>query len=238
MTLSVPTLNYASYISQTANLIVISSNDPNYQTMLPGMIDYAEQRIYREMDPLREQVTDATTSVSSGIRTVALSTSFGNYITVDQVNILSSNSSTRYPLTFTARPFLDAAFPSGATVTGIPQFYTMTSDTQISLGPVPDQAYPIEFIGLQRPSPLSSANSSTFLTQYCPELFIAASMVFAFGYMRDFGGQADNPQGSQSWENQYKTLFPSAEAEIKRAKHQAQAWTPYSASPQATPPRT
>src|SRR6516225_3148092 len=129
----------------------------------------------------------------------------------------------------TSRPFLDAAFPSGATVTGIPQFYTMTSDTQISLGPVPDQAYPIEFIGLQRPSPLSSANSSTFLTQYCPELFIAASMVFAFGYMRDFGGQADNPQGSQSWENQYKTLFPSAEAEIKRAKHQAQAWTPYSA---------
>jgi len=189
MTLSVPTLNYASYISQTANLIVISSNDPNYQTMLPGMIDYAEQRIYREMDPLREQVTDATTSVSSGIRTVALSTSFGNYITVDQVNILSSNSSTRYPLTFTARPFLDAAFPSGATVTGIPQFYTMTSDTQVSLGPAPDQAYPIEFIGLQRPSPLSSANSSTFLTQYCPELFIAASMVFAFGYMRDFGGR-------------------------------------------------
>src|SRR6516162_5207420 len=108
MTQSTPTLWYSSYISQTANLIVISSNDPNYLTMLPGMIDYAEQRIYRELDPLREQITDATTAVSSGVRTVAVSTAFGTYLTVDQVNILSSNSSTRYPVTPVARAYLDS----------------------------------------------------------------------------------------------------------------------------------
>jgi hypothetical protein len=238
MTQSVPTLNYGSYVSQTANLIVISSNDPNYLTMLPGMIDYAEQRIWREADFLRQQVTDPTTNVSSGIRLVSTSTAFGVFITVDEVNILSSNSSARFPLVPVSRAYLDATFPSASNVTGVPEFYAMTSDTRMLLGPAPDQSYFIEFIGIQRPSPLSSANSSTYLTQYAPDLFIAASMVFAFGYMRDFGGQADNPQASQSWEAQYKQLFQSAQAEANRAKHESQAWTPYSVSPTATPPRT
>jgi hypothetical protein len=238
MTLSVPTLNYNSYVSQTANLIVISSNDPNYQTMLPGMIDYAEQRIWREADFLRQQVTDPTTSVTSGIRTVSTSTTFGVFITVDEVNIISSNSSTRYPVVPVSRAYLDATFPSGSNITGIPEFFAMTSDTRLILGPAPDQPYSIEFIGVQRPNPLSASNSSTYLTQYAPDLFIAASMIFAFGYMRDFGGQADNPQATQSWENQYKQLFQSAQAEAGRAKHESQGWTPYSVSPQTTPPRT
>jgi hypothetical protein len=238
MTQSVPTLNYTSYVSQTANLVVISSNDPNYLTMLPGMIDYAEQRIWREADFLRQQVTDPTTSLSSGIRLTATSTTFGVYITVDEVNVLSSNSSTRYALTPVSRAYLDAVYPSGSNVTGIPQFYAMTSDTAMIVGPAPDQPYSIEFIGIQRPTPLSSGNSSTYLTQYAPDLFVAASMVFAFGYMRDFGGQADNPQASQSWETQYKMLFQSAQAESGRAKHESQGWTPYSVSPQTTPPRT
>jgi len=237
MTLSVPTLNYTSYVSQTANLMVASSGDPNFLTMLPGMIDYAEQRIWRELDPLRVQITDATTLVSSGVRTVAASTTTGVFLTIDQINILSSNSSTRYQVTPVSRAYLDSAYPDGTTVTGIPQFYAMQSDTVIGLVPAPDLPYPIEFIGIQRPSPLSSGNSSTFLTQYCPDLFIAASMVFAFGYMRDFGGQADNPQATQSWENQYQMLFKSAQVEIMRGKHQGQAWTPYSPSPAATPPR-
>jgi hypothetical protein len=62
-------------------------------------------------------------------------------------------------------------------------------------------------------------------------------MVFAFGYMRDFGGQADNPQATQSWESQYKQLFQSAQMEQLRAKFQAEGWTVKSPSPIATPPR-
>jgi hypothetical protein len=221
MTQATPTLWWSNYVDQVSNLMEIQSTSSNFQTMLPGMIDYAEQRIWREMDPLRQQVGDSATSVSSGVRTVTLSTLSGVFITLDQVNILSSNSSTRYPTTPVSREVMDAIYPSGSNVTGIPQFYAMASDTVALLGPAPDQAYPIEYIGIQRPTPLSSINSSTFLTQYCPELFVAASMVFAFGYMRDFGGQSDNPQAAQSWETQYKTLFPSALQEAMRAKQLA-----------------
>jgi hypothetical protein len=50
-------------------------------------------------------------------------------------------------------------------------------------------------------------------------------MVFASGYMRDFGQQADNPQMGAAWEAQYKQLFGSAAIEQLRAKYQSENYT-------------
>lgn len=234
-------LNYTTYVSQVSNLLAIGSTDSNFQIMLPGMIDYAEQRIYRELDPLYVQVTDASASVSSGIRNLVPPTSIGTFITIDSVNIITpvgqtAANGTRVPLVPTSPETMDALWPSGQTVTGVPSLYAMRSPTLILLGPAPDAAYNTEIIGIQRPAALSSANSSTFLTQYCPDLLIAASMVFGFGYMRDFGGQSDNPQAGASWEAQYQLLFRSASMEQSRAKWESAGWT--SQSPAPAGPRT
>lgn len=231
-------LVYNTYVAQLSNLMVISSTNADFQTFLPGCIDYAEQRIYRETDLLYTQVTDATTQVSSGNRNFAPPTAFGTYITVDQINIISpvgttAGNGTRNPVTMVSPEMVDASYPSGQTVTGIPIFYAMRSPTVILFGPAPDAAYTAEVIGIQRPTALSSTNTSTILTTYVPDLFMAASMVFASGYMRNFGAQADNPQMSQSWETQYKTLFQSAEVEQLRAKGKSQGWTTDSPSPLA-----
>jgi hypothetical protein len=223
-------INYTTYTAQISNLMVISSTTPDFQTMLPGMIDYAEQRLYRELNPLRVQVTDSTTTVSSGNRNFAVPSATGTFIIIDNINIITPSSlnatnGSRVQLTPVSREFLDISYPSGQTVTDVPQFWAMASDTEILLGPAPDLPYTAEVIGIQRPTPLSSANSSTFLTQYCPDLFIAASMVFASGYMRDFGQQADNPQMGAAWEAQYKQLFGSAAIEQLRAKYQSENYT-------------
>lgn len=228
-------LNYTTYVSQTSNLLVIGSTDANFLIMLPGMIDYAEQRIYRELDPLYAQVTDATAVVSSGNRDFTPPTSIGSFITIDSLSVITpvgstSSNGTRVQLTPVSPETMDAFWPSGQTATGVPSMYAMRSPTNVLLGPSPDAGYATEVIGVQRPAALSSANSSTFLTQYCPDLLIAASMVFGFGYMRDFGGQSDNPQGGASWEAQYKTLFQSAAMEQSRAKWQADGWTSQSPS--------
>jgi hypothetical protein len=229
-------LNYATYVAQVSNLLVIGSTDANFQTMLPGMIDYAEQRIYRELDPLYSQVTDATASVSSGNRDFTPPTGIGTFITIDSFNIITpvgttSSNGTRVPLTPVSPEVMDAFWPSGQTATSVPSMYAMRSPTTVLLGPAPDAAYATEVIGIQRPAALSSANSSTFLTQYCPDLLIAASMVFGFGYMRDFGGMTDNPQAGASWESQYKTLFQSAGMEQARAKWESDGWTSQAPAP-------
>lgn len=235
-------LNYTTYVSQLANLMVITSTDANFLTFLPGCIDYAEQRIYRELDLLYTQTTDATTQVSSGNRNFTLPTGAGTFITVDNLNIITpantaATTGSRVPLMPVDRSFIDLVYPSGQTNTGTPAYFAMASNTQIILGPPPDGAYYAEVVGTQRPAALSSANSSTILTQYVPDLFMAASMVFASGYMRDFGGQADNPGMSASWEAQYQTLFKSAGVEQARAKFESEGWTSQQPSPVATPPR-
>lgn len=237
------TINYTTYTQQIANLMVVSTSDTNFQTMLPGMIDYAEQRIYRELDLLYTQVTDSTTAVSSGNRNFNLPTGTGTFIVTDNINIITpsgtpASSGTRVQLTPTSREFLDIAYPSGQTATGTPEFYAMASNTQVIFGPAPDAPYIAEVIGVQRPAVLSSANSSTIITQYVPDLFVAASMVFGSGYMRDFGAQgADNPQMGQSWETQYGKLFASAAVEQARAKFQSEGWTSDQPSHIATPKR-
>lgn len=232
-------INYTSYVSQLSNLMVIPSTDSNFITFLPGCIDYAEQRIYRELDLLYTQTTDATKQVSSGFREFSLSTAVGTFITVDQLNIITpsatpSSLGTRVPLIPVSPEFLDSAYPTGgSSLSGVPEYYAMRSNTLVLLGPAPDSPYFAETIGIQRPSPLSSGNSSTILTQYIPDVFVCASMIFGSGYMRNFGAQADNPQMSQSWEVQFKSLMQSASVEQFRAKQESAGWTSQQPSPLA-----
>lgn len=231
-------LDYDTYVSQLSNLMVIPSSDTNFQTFLPGCIDYAEQRMYRELDLLATQITDDSANLTVDDRNFTLPTSVGTFIVVDNINVITpsgtpASSGVRNPLTQTTREFIDLVFPSGQNSTGVPQYYAMASNTEVILGPPPDAAYNAEVIGTQRPTPLSSTNSSTFLTANLPDVFIAASMVFASGYMRDFGAGTDNPNMSQSWEQQYKTLIQSANIEEFRKKFESDGWTSAQPNPLA-----
>lgn len=237
-------LTYTSYVSQLTNMMAVaSSTDANFSTFLPGAIDYAEGRIYRDTDLLATRVTDTSGTCSSGVRSVALSTAQGTFLVVERVNMLTSagapsSAATRNPVIFVSADMLDAVYPSAASSnTGLPQWVARISDTTLLLGPTPDAPYSVEVYGTQRPTPLSAVNSSTWLTQNVPELFMAASMVFAAGFMRDFGSQSDNPQLAQSWETQYGTLLRQLSVDELRKKYQSDAWSNAQPSPIATPPR-
>jgi len=235
-------LDYPTYVSQIANLTVISSADPNFQTMLPGMIDYAEQRIYREGDFLSTYITDTSTNVVANSRIFNYPTSQGSFLVIDQINIFTpfgatSSNAARIPLTVASKHFINNVYPNNSSGTGVPKFFAPATDLRCLLGPVPDQNYNVEVIGTQRPTPLSSGNATTFLTQTLPDLFIAASMVLASGYMRNFGSQADDPKMAASWQGQYDLLFASAGMEEQRKKYGSQGWQSQIPNPVATPAR-
>ena len=238
------TLNYTTFVSRLADLLQYTSTEPNFPTFLNGAIDYGEQRIYREADFLSEQVVDETAQLSSGVRSFTLPTTFGTFVVVDSINVVTpagSNSSVGVlnQLQPVSRGYLDAVYTTGlSSATGQPLFFAPITATSYQVGPVPDAPYFISVTGLQRPTPLSSGNSSTFLTQYCPDLFIAACMVYGAGYQRDFGSQSDDPARAQSWENQYKQLFQSVNVEEFRRKFQSQGWSAKQPNTIATPPRT
>lgn len=232
-------LNYTTYVDQIANIMSVQSTTTQFQTMLPGMIDYAEQRIYRELDLLNTVVRNSTASLTAGSRNFAIpTTANGPFITIQGINVITPvstqpDSGTRNPLQIVVRDYLDAVWNS-STGSSLPKLFAMIDQFNIIVGPWPNAAYVVEVIGTIRPNPLSSSNTTTFLTTYLPDLFIAASMIFATGYQRDFGSQSDNPAQAVSWENQYEKLFASANGEELRKKFAGPGWT--SLSSIANPP--
>lgn len=230
-------LNYTSLQNSLANLMVVGVTDPNFLTDFPNIIDYAEQRIYRELDLL------ATRKIDNGVltpqqRTFTLPTNIGKFLVVEEICVIAPSDTSRTQLVPVTKQFIDVVYPSATLNTGTPEFYAVLDDLTVLLGPSPDQAYTAEVQGTQRPTPLSISNTTTWLTQYVPDLFLAACMVRATGYQKNWGAQADDPKMAVSWENQYQMLKASAQVEEFRKMARSQAWTTEAPSPIATPART
>ena len=231
-------LTYTTFVDQIANLMAVSSTTADFQTMLPGLIDYAEQRAYRDLDLLSTIVKDASATLTTNNRNFTLPTASGRFVTVQGVNVVTPvstapDSGIRNELLPISRDYLDAVWNSvsGATV---PVYFAMMTDQTLIVGPWPDNSYTIEVVGTIRPAPLTASNTTTFLTLYLPDLFIAAGMIFASGYMRNYGSQSDNPQMAVSWESQYNTLLASAKPEELRKRFANIGWTSHQdASPAA-----
>jgi len=241
-------LTYSSFVSEIATLTVISSTilvtgDSNFSGIMAGVIDYAEGRLYRDLDLASATVTDTSVTCTSGVRSISLSTTQGTLLAIEALNLLTSagttsSNTTRVPLVPASQAVVDMIYPSAlSSQCGQPEFFARISDTQLILGPTPDQPYGTEVVATIRPNALSSGNSSTWLTQNVPELMIAASMIFASGYMRNFGSQGDDPKMAQSWESQYATLMRTASIDSMRQKFVSEAWTSQAPTPIATPPR-
>lgn len=223
-------LNYTSYVAELQALAPTTAADTDFLAILPGAIDYAEQRIYRELDLLSTVVRDSSGNAVANSRTFTLPSAQGRFVVLQGVNVITPVGSTpangaRNALIKASRDYIDFVWPSetAAGASTVPQYFAHVTDQIIVFGPPPGSAFNVEAVGTVRPTPLSGTNATTFLSQYLPDLLIAASMVFISGYQKNFGSQADDPKMAQSWEQQYQTLFASANAEEVRKKFGASA---------------
>lgn len=232
-------LTYTSLTSSLANLMAISASDANFLGILPEIIDYAELRIQRDLDFLNSVTTDSSQQLTVGSRSI---TAPSNFVTIQQLNVITPSTvtvpdnGTRVSLLPVTKEYLDSVWNS-STTTGVPVLFAMLTNWQMIVGPFPDAAYTVEIVGTQRETPLSANNASNYMSTYLPDVYLAAAMIFASGWMRNFGSQADNPQMAQSWEGQYTNLLKSAMVEEFRKKFQASAWSSMSPPVVATPSR-
>ena len=230
-------LTYATYKTALATLSVVPETDPNWLLILPDAIDYAELRIYRDLDLLSTVTTDTSFSTTANASKVQLTQ--GTFVTLQNVNVITpagtSNPDfgTRNPVLPVSKEYIQYSWPS-STNAGVPEYFAMIDERTFSLGPWPDDAYTLEIIGTYRPATLSVSNTTTFISQYLPDLFLMASMIFVSGYQRNFGRQSDDPAMAQSYESQYQALLRGATVEEYRKKFAASGWTSISPSPVAT----
>lgn len=238
-------LTFATYTTTIANLAVYSETDPDFVQIMPSVINYAEDRIYRELNLLSTVVRDTTASTTANSRSFQLPTSLGTFQTIDGINVVTPVSSTiaaggtRNPVTPADRQVVDQFWPSetAPSSTSVPSIFGMVTDQTLVFGPAPGAAFQVEVIGNINPAPLSATNTTTYLTTYLPDLFVAASMVFMSGFMRNFGSQSDDPKMAQSWEQQYTALFASADLIDARQKFAGAGWTSKQPEPFAANPR-
>lgn len=231
-------LTYTTWKTTIANLMVTEETDSNFLQILPSIIDYAEGRIYRDLDLLSELVTDDTQTLPVDTRTVTLPIpSAGPYSVVEQVNLL--DGTTRTPLTPVSREWLDFMWQSSVApdASTRPEVFAVRNATTLAFGPSTGEEVQLEIVGQVKPTPLSESNPTTYLTQQLPDVFVAASMIFACGFQQNFGSQSDNPQSAVSWEQQYNKLIGSADQTAARAEFAGASWTAQRVEPYAQPQR-
>lgn len=229
-----------SYVTQIATMAVVDAADPAFQIILPQMITYAENRIYRDLDFLFTSIATTAYGLTAGSRQISVPA--GTIVVPEQINVLVGSSNpdlaTRTPLLPTTKEFLDTVYGSGAVANrGVPQYFCPFDDYTFLVGPYPDQNYSCEIIGTYRPDSMSATNKTTFISLYLPDLFIMASMIYVSAYQRNFGRANDDPQMAVTYESQYQALLKSAMMEENRKKFEAAAWSSQSPSSVATPTR-
>jgi len=230
-----------SYITQISTMAVVDATDPNFLNILPQMITYAENRMYRDLDFLFTSISTTAYSLTVGSRDIIVPA--GTFVVPEQINVLTPvgtsnpDAATRNPLLPTTKEFLDAVYGSYL-YAGLPKYWCPFDDYHFLVGPYPDQSYTVELVGTYRPASMSATNPTTFISLYLPDLFIMASMIYIAAYQRNFSSTMGNdPQMPVTYETQYQALLRSALSEENRKKFEAAAWSSQGASTNATPTR-
>jgi len=245
-------LTYTTYLNQIAQMAVVAVDDVNFLEIAPSMIEYAELRIYRDLDLMftSTSIHGPTIGLTAGNRNLSfpmlLPDNSGTIVVTEQLNLIlpvgiddpDDPTASRVQLLPVTKEFLDAVYGSNATANrGQPKYFAPFNENLFLVGPVPDDAYSVEVVATYRPNSLSVSNSPTFISQYLPDLFIMASMIYISAYQRNFGRQSDDPQMAQSYEGQYKALLQGAMVEEARKKFEGPGWTSQSPAPVASPTR-
>lgn len=241
---------YATFQSALAQEMAIPNanvSDPLFVAILPSIIDYAEQWLYRDLDLLFATQT-LVTPLTQFLRTLTLPTySSGTsyFVEVEDVNVITPvgqanpEKGVRNQCTPVSKEWLDAVWGNQRNM-AVPTNFAMLNDSTILFGPWPDQGYNVEIVGKYRPAPLYQGNvptNTTYLSTQLPDLFLAAAMVSATGYQKNYGAQADNPRDANSWLAEANKLLATAKMEDQRRKfHGYQSVTSQSTPPPPTPP--
>lgn len=233
-----------SYPTQIAELTVVAVDDPNFEAILPQAITYAENRIYRDLDLLSTVKRSSSYTLTAGNRNLEVPAA--DFVTIQEINVILpagtsvADNGTRSPLLPTTKEFLNTVYSSVAN-SAAPQYFAMIDQSNMIVGPWPNNTYSVEITGTFRPASLGNGTNgtvnTTFVSLYLPDIFIMATMIYVSGYQRNFGRQSDDPQMAQSYESQYQTLLGGAMIEEARKKFQAAAWTSMSPARIASPTR-
>lgn len=238
-----PGLTYTTAVSSLANLMACQASNANFLIDLPNIFEDAELRCYRALDLLNTSTRDSANAMTAGNRNFSFPSTNGTFVVTEEINVITPagttnpESGTRNALVPASQEMLNMMWPSVAGST-VPQYFAMVDQGLIIVGPWPAAAYQVEVVGTIRPATLASTNVTTILSVYFPDLFLAACMVRAAGFQKNYGAAVDDPKQAVTWESHFQALLAGADIEEARKSFEGQGWSPNQPVPITTPPRT
>jgi hypothetical protein len=236
-------LTYNGFISAIAVLAVTQTTvnsvdstgtlhfvEPNLDSIVPQMLNYAELRIQRDLDLLSLQAPKTAPYVLTfGNNTLQIPSS--DILIVQNMQVADGTKIT--PMTPVSKEWIQAIYDD-STITGAPRYFAPlggddASDGLTSLlfmiGPYPDKAYSITVTGMKRAASLfrfggtpQTNTGVTFISTYLPDLLLMASMIFVSAHQRNFSSAGSDPQMPVNYEQQYQTLLKTASIEEMRKR--------------------
>lgn len=157
----------------------LSDNDENGNPRIDTLINQAELRLLRDIDLEEFRVTDSQTmtegspelSISTGI--LAIRNVFVTETTGFRVNLRRVDEA-----------FLREYWPD-PDEEGLPKYYTLSRPATLRVAPTPDEDYSTDIESIQRPTQLSSTNTTTWLSENADDALLYSVLVEVMKYMKE-----------------------------------------------------
>jgi hypothetical protein len=231
------------------------ATDLNFLAQLPVFIVSGEGRIIRDLDLLSTHVTDDAGTLDVGRRRFILPNDTATFIILENIRVVVGNT-IQPALDWISHEAMSVVYPGEGPVgvPSIPRYVAPLDQFSVLIGPPPDQPYRVFCDGVQNPKSLSvgatitgtditiepgtPADNGTYISNYIPDLFIAAQMISVSAWMRNFSAMADDPKSARNWTEEYNLLKSGEAAQEARKTLEGQGWGSRQPSPIATPPQT
>jgi hypothetical protein len=203
-------MTYNDFITRLAIALEIDNPaETNFVAYLPELIQDAENRIYRDLDPLVMRKT-GTGTVAAAATTITVPADW----LIGQELYFTSGAG----VTAGARRADQTFLMAYGNVAGTPRYWSQPTFGSVQFAPPADATYAWTAYYTYQPAALSVSNTVTWITTNIPDLFFAAAMAGGAAYQKNFGAQSDDPRMAMSWENTYQALLHSARLAEGRRK--------------------
>ncbi len=212
-------MTYAELLQKIRDYTEVDANVLT-STILDGIIENAEFRIFRDIDSDNNR-RYATANLITSDRFISRP---AGLLIVRSAQIVDSDGSSepdnREFLQYRDTSFMSEFNPTGGT--GVPKYYSLWDEQNIVVAPTPDATYEIQLNYILKDPGLSSTNTTTYISQNFPNGLLYACLVEAYGFLK-------GPQDLlQLYEQKYKQVVEgfSIEQMGRRRRDEYQSGVP------------
>jgi len=174
-------MTYSELIQKIRDYTEVDSNVLT-STIVDGIINDAEFRIYRDVDSDNNR-RYATANLITSDRFIDRP---AGLLIVRSAQIVdsdgSSNPDNREFLEYRDTSYMSEYNPTGAT--GVPKYYSLWDDQKIVVAPTPDATYEIQLNYILKDPGLSATNTTTYLSLNFPDGLLYACLAEAYGFLK------------------------------------------------------